>query len=877
MAGSVDIKIAAHGISTVNRRLKSVGAAFGAMKTKIIATAGPLGIALGAGGVVAALVKSVSESVKFEDALLDLQKVMDSTDGSAKQFTGVVDKLAERYGVASSSVLQGVANFKQAGFTIKESFNLQRAALDLVIAGDLEATEASELLVSALKGFKAPASEATRLIDIMNEVSNQYATDLKELGIGMSSIAPIANLMGFSFEETAGVLTPVIEVFRSGKEAAVALKTGLLNLVSDQKPVQDALASLGISQKDVNGELRSGKDILNDVASAFTGLNKEQKIYIASQLAGKEQAGRMVEVFNGLAKTAEITKAALNSNGSAIKEVDLRLESTGKNIDRFKVAFNNLARDIGDAFSPALLAVLGDFRQVFEDIKKSGAIGSMTQKVKILAPLVRGVVEVFKVLIKDVSAVVKFIAKLPVEFNATVAAALLLLSPIGQILLAVGMIEAAIKSLPLAWNLVKEANARVVLLMLQGVNKIIDAINKIPGVKLGKVDTSGQEALVETLKNITIESEHALNANNTLFQTLVDNAAKIKKSLGTTKGTTDGSLPEDGISEVASPEPWKKQNQPFVDSPLLPIKQGKKTIEEWRKAMDEFEVITDDQMKKAALSSLQNFKKIEESGQLTGVRLAAVWSDQVGPELSEVFDTLDSETQQMVIANNKRFEDIANKGISEMNRLGANTSDVVNRLKGPFTDFFMNMNQGWSNTQNLVVGVVGVIKRKLAELAADKAIGLLTNVLTGGSSGLISGLLGGGGGGSIVGKALGFIGGMFHDGGFVGRGGQPTRQLAFTGVPRMHSGGLAGDEVPAVLQTGEGVLSRKGMKNLNRLNMGNGGNGGGNKITVLATINLNAIDAQSGVAFLSQPENIEVFESSIRQALAENGGRDLGL
>ncbi|HJO55751.1 MAG TPA: phage tail tape measure protein, partial [Candidatus Scalindua sp.] len=143
MAGSVDIKIAAHGISTVNRRLKSVGAAFGAMKTKIIATAGPLGIALGAGGVVAALVKSVSESVKFEDALLDLQKVMDSTDGSAKQFTGVVDKLAERYGVASSSVLQGVANFKQAGFTIKESFNLQRAALDLVIAGDLEATEAS--------------------------------------------------------------------------------------------------------------------------------------------------------------------------------------------------------------------------------------------------------------------------------------------------------------------------------------------------------------------------------------------------------------------------------------------------------------------------------------------------------------------------------------------------------------------------------------------------------------------------------------------------------------------------------------------------------------------------------------------------------------
>jgi hypothetical protein len=66
--------------------------------------------------------------------------------------------------------------------------------------------------------------------------------------------------------------------------------------------------------------------------------------------------------------------------------------------------------------------------------------------------------------------------------------------------------------------------------------------------------------------------------------------------------------------------------------------------------------------------------------------------------------------------------------------------------------------------------------------------------------------------------ALGGAGGLFaniqHAGGMVGSPG-PGRMvpaLAFAGAPRMHSGGWAGlrpDEVPAILQRGERVLSRR--------------------------------------------------------------------
>ena len=86
----------------------------------------------------------------------------------------------------------------------------------------------------------------------------------------------------------------------------------------------------------------------------------------------------------------------------------------------------------------------------------------------------------------------------------------------------------------------------------------------------------------------------------------------------------------------------------------------------------------------------------------------------------------------------------------------------------------------------------------LARLAARRFI-------LGPLAGLLSGVLGGAGG---------MFASVLHAGGTVGVAG-PGRMvpaLAFAGAPRMHSGGWVGlkpDEVPAILQRGERVLSRR--------------------------------------------------------------------
>jgi TP901 family phage tail tape measure protein len=400
------VKILFLGEDQISKTITDIGSKVDVFSATIESIANPLaGVADGviktdaalAAMAIGGLAYAFTKSKDFESAVIELQKVLGDGESADAAIKSAKD-LSNTYGQSATDILGATAGFRQAGYTIQDALTLTKDSLDLVIAGNIDAAESSGLIISALKGFGLEADQARRYIDILNAVSNNYATDVNELAKGMSGLSPIANQFGLSMEETAGILTPVIEVFRSGDEAAVALKTGLLKLVDDAKPVRDALASIGVSQYDANGQLRSGKDILLDVAKAFTTLDDNQKLFVTQQLVGIEQSARMVQVFDGLSKTSGITATAMEAAGSAAKEVAKRLESSQIAVDRFKVGWENLSVAIGDQFREAVKEVYnggteiervlesmvdnGTFKPVFDAINKfANEIGDLLKAV----------------------------------------------------------------------------------------------------------------------------------------------------------------------------------------------------------------------------------------------------------------------------------------------------------------------------------------------------------------------------------------------------------------------------------------------------------------------------------------------------------------
>ncbi|MAU52231.1 MAG: phage tail tape-measure protein [Roseovarius sp.] len=147
-------------------------------------------------------------------------------------------------------------------------------------------------------------------------------------------------------------------------------------------------------------------------------------------------------------------------------------------------------------------------------------------------------------------------------------------------------------------------------------------------------------------------------------------------------------------------------------------------------------------------------------------------------------------------------------------------ADIGQSLVGAFRSAENAVGQfvktGKLNFRDLVTSLIA----DLARLAARRFIlGPIANAL----SGVFSG-------------AGGIFANVLHAGGMVGSAG-PSRlvpAMAFAAAPRMHSGGWAGlkpDEVPAILQRGERVLSRREAQAY--------GGGGG------VTVNINTRDAES--------------------------------
>lgn len=352
---------------------------------------------LAAGGAITAF--SIGAASNFQSALADLNKVLSDTD-NIEQYKDLALELGEKYGVASVEVLKSITNYKTAGFTAQEAGELTKSGLDLVIAGNVEAVQSSNQLVASLKGFGLQASESSRFVDLLNTVSNDYAVTTGQLLEGFSELSPVAKLAGLSLEETIGILTPGIEVFQSGSEMATALRTSLLFMISDAKPVQEALASLGVAQKNTNGELRAAGDIYFDVAKAMQGMSEEQRIFVAEQLVGKNQTSEFLATVAGLNTTLTISGDKFQYLGSAAKEVALQLATAESATNRAKVAFTNLGISIGtpllDEFSGVADAISAIFLAIGDSVNEGALSGVIDSIESMMAGLQETLAEVAK-------------------------------------------------------------------------------------------------------------------------------------------------------------------------------------------------------------------------------------------------------------------------------------------------------------------------------------------------------------------------------------------------------------------------------------------------------------------------------------------------
>lgn len=199
---------------------------------------------------------------------------------------------------------------------------------------------------------------------------------------------------------------------------------------------------------------------------------------------------------------------------------------------------------------------------------------------------------------------------------------------------------------------------------------------------------------------------------------------------------------------------------------------------------------------------------------------------------------------------------VAYQSASDFYTFGINSGkQLIGGLQSGLADMFSGIITGTQTvkqafqamTASVLKNIADIISKLLAQLAVQQLLGI---TVPGGSPGVggtvgVGSLFNGGG-------LFGLLSGLFSAG-VPSAAGALAIGSATTGIPdaamalasvgllhsggvvakRYHRGGLANDEVPAILQTGEGVLSRRGMAEFNRLNQGGGAGASNVHVTVV--------------------------------------------
>lgn len=221
--------------------------------------------------------------VKTENAVIELNRVLDDPQPTQEVANRLYD-IAYAYGSTFESASQIAGNFARAGRTWNESLQATEAALLAMNVAELNATEASDGLLSIIAQFDMETSDLIDVVDKLNKTADKNPVSTQKLLQAIQRAGSAAKNANVSFDQTLGLITAISEATnRSGQNIGTAINS----LIQYSTKKIDAFASLSEKSAEMVEKFKLGLvsvvDVWNQVAEDIHN-DKEARDNIISAL-----------------------------------------------------------------------------------------------------------------------------------------------------------------------------------------------------------------------------------------------------------------------------------------------------------------------------------------------------------------------------------------------------------------------------------------------------------------------------------------------------------------------------------------------------------------------------------------------------------------
>ena len=233
-----------------------------------------------------------------------------------------------------------------------------------------DVSKATDSLISSIQAFKYTAEESMGVVDILNEIGNNYAISTSDLAESLTKSSGSLVAANGTLEEAVALTATANTIIQDADVVGTALKTVAMRLrgtstkemeeegletdgaVTSKSKLQSKIKGLsGVDILTDTGAYKSTYQILSEIADVWGDINDMDQAALLELLAGKRAGSVMAAILQNPETLKDAFESASEASGSAIIENEKYLDSIQGRIDQFTNAVQTMwSKALSDDF-----------------------------------------------------------------------------------------------------------------------------------------------------------------------------------------------------------------------------------------------------------------------------------------------------------------------------------------------------------------------------------------------------------------------------------------------------------------------------------------------------------------------------------------------
>ena len=335
-------------------------------------------------GIMNSIRGSVEYIKELDTSLSNIRVVTDLSSNDMKSYAEYANQAAQALGISTVAFTDAAQLYAQNGYNIEDQQRLAELTNKVANVTQADVVATSEHITALINGYQLSIDEAEKALDGMALVAAESASDLDELATAQERVASTAHMLGVSQEQLTSQISTIVSVTRQAPESVgTALRT-LYSRFADielGETLEDGvnlgdfsseLEKVGVRVLDMNGELRSMGDIVEDLMRVWGQLSTTQQQALGNVIAGKRQTNMLAALLENPEMYQQQLEMAENAAGTVDKQQSIRMESLEAKMNSMSAAAEGLWSSLIDSDGlKSLVDTLTEILNLINSIVKS--------------------------------------------------------------------------------------------------------------------------------------------------------------------------------------------------------------------------------------------------------------------------------------------------------------------------------------------------------------------------------------------------------------------------------------------------------------------------------------------------------------------------